>query len=39
MAGGRDEGLIFLKGKPLRKVPAGKMVEALLEEVNRLGEE
>jgi len=36
MAGGKGSGLIFRKGKPLRKVAESKIVEALMEEVRKL---
>lgn len=41
IAGGRNEGLVFRRGKPVRKVPASQLVEALLTEIKRLeqGEE
>lgn len=33
IAGGRHAGMLFKKGKPVRKVPEGGLVEALLEEI------
>ncbi len=36
MAGGKGSGLIFRRGKPIRKVAESKIVEALIEEVRRL---
>ena len=36
IAGGEGEGLIFRKGKVLYKVPQEKLVEALLEEIEKL---
>lgn len=36
LAGGRGEGVLFSKGKALRRVPAGKMVDELMSEINRL---
>ncbi len=35
IAGGKGEGLIFAHGKPLRKVPAERLVDALFEEIDR----
>ncbi|PLY03060.1 MAG: 4-hydroxy-3-methylbut-2-en-1-yl diphosphate synthase [Desulfuromonas sp.] len=39
LAGGRGEGVIFRKGKLVRKVPETEMVEALLEEARKMIEE
>jgi (E)-4-hydroxy-3-methylbut-2-enyl-diphosphate synthase len=36
IAGGRGEGLIFKKGRVLRKVPEERLVEELMREVNNL---
>lgn len=36
IAGGRGCGLLFKKGQVLRKVPEDKLIEALLEEVEKL---
>ena len=36
IAGGKGEMLLFRKGEPLRKVPEGEAVAALMEEVDRL---
>lgn len=36
IAGGKGEGLVFKKGEILRKVPEDKLVDALLEEVEKL---
>lgn len=36
IAGGKDEGLIFRKGEILYKVPQNKLVDALMEEIDRL---
>ncbi len=36
VAGGKGEGLIFRHGEVLRKVPEGKLVEALLDEIKKL---
>lgn len=36
IAGGKGEGLIFRKGKVLYKVPQEKLVDALLEEIEKL---
>lgn len=36
VAGGKGIGLIFRKGKVIRKVPEAKIVEALMEEVEKL---
>jgi len=33
IAGGRGVGLLFKKGKRIRKVPEGQLVDALLEEL------
>ncbi len=35
LAGGRGEGVIFRKGKLVRKVPQAEMVEALIEEAHK----
>jgi len=39
LAGGRGEGVIFRRGKLIRKVPQAEMVEALIEEAQRLIDE
>ena len=39
LAGGRGEGVIFRRGKLIRKVPQAEMVEALIEEAHRLIDE
>lgn len=39
VAGGNGEGLIFKKGKILRKVPEERIAEELLKEIERFGEE
>ena len=36
IAGGRGEGLLFAKGKILRKVPEEKLVDALMAEIDKL---
>ena len=36
IAGGKGEGLVFRKGKILRKVPEGRLLEELLAEVEKL---
>ena len=36
IAGGEGEGLLFQKGKILRKVPEDQLLAALLEEVDKL---
>lgn len=36
VAGGEGEGLLFKKGKILRKVPEDQLLAALLEEVDKL---
>ena len=36
IAGGRGEGLLFRKGKILRKVPQEQLVDALMEEIHKL---
>ena len=36
MAAGKGVGLIFAKGEPLRKVAEGEIVDALIEEIERL---
>ena len=33
IAGGREYGLLFVKGKPMKKLPIGELLPALLEEV------
>src|SRR5687767_1908928 len=35
ITGAKDEGLIFAHGKPLRKIPQAKLVDALFEEIDR----
>ncbi|MCK9594497.1 MAG: flavodoxin-dependent (E)-4-hydroxy-3-methylbut-2-enyl-diphosphate synthase [Candidatus Omnitrophica bacterium] len=35
IAFGRKDGLFFKKGKPMRKIPAKKCVDALLDEINK----
>ncbi len=35
IAGGKGEGLVFARGKPIRKVPAEELVDALFEEIER----
>ena len=36
VAAGKGVGLLFSKGEPLRKVPEAQIVDALLEEIDRL---
>lgn len=36
IAAGRGSGIIFVRGVPVRKVPADRLLEALMEEVDRL---
>ncbi|MBO8127579.1 MAG: flavodoxin-dependent (E)-4-hydroxy-3-methylbut-2-enyl-diphosphate synthase [Peptococcaceae bacterium] len=36
IAGGKGVGLVFRKGKPVRRVPEGQLVTALLEEIAKL---
>lgn len=36
LAGGKGIGLLFRKGKPIRKVPESEMIEALMTEVEKL---
>ncbi|MBE0476841.1 MAG: flavodoxin-dependent (E)-4-hydroxy-3-methylbut-2-enyl-diphosphate synthase [Coriobacteriia bacterium] len=38
VAAGAGVGLVFAKGEPVRKVPEAEIVDALMEEVRRLGE-
>ncbi len=38
IAGGKGEGLLFKKGKILRKVPEEKLLDALMEELDRMEE-
>ena len=35
ITGAKDEGLVFSRGKPLRKVPTGQLVEVLFEEIDK----
>jgi (E)-4-hydroxy-3-methylbut-2-enyl-diphosphate synthase len=35
VAFGKSEGLLFRKGKPIRKVPFKKCVDTLLQEISR----
>lgn len=39
IAGGRDEGLLFMKGEIVRKVPEATMVDELKKEIDKLAEE
>ena len=39
LAGGKDEFLLFEKGVPVRKIPAGCAVDEFVKEVIRVGEE
>ena len=39
IAGARGEGLLFMKGKTVRKVPEATMVEELKVEIDKLAEE
>ena len=36
VAGGKGYGLIFKKGEILRKLPESELLEALIEEINKL---
>ena len=36
IAGGDGEGLLFAKGNILRKLPQDKLVDALMEEIDKL---
>src|SRR6056297_821109 len=36
IAGGKGEGLIFKKGEPLKKVKEGRLVQALMEEIDKM---
>ena len=36
IAGGAGEGLLFRRGEVLRKVPQEQLVEALMEEIEKL---
>lgn len=36
IAGGDGEGLLFAKGKILRKLPQSELVDALMEEIDKL---
>ena len=36
IAGGKGEGLLFAKGKILRKVPQEQLVDALFQEIDKL---
>ena len=36
IAGGNGEGLLFRKGEPLYKVPQERLVDALMEEIEKL---
>ncbi len=38
ITGAKNEGLIFSQGKPLRKVPQDRLVDALFEEIDRFHE-
>jgi (E)-4-hydroxy-3-methylbut-2-enyl-diphosphate synthase len=39
IAGGKGEGLLFRKGEIVRKVPAGQLADALVEEARRMAAE
>jgi (E)-4-hydroxy-3-methylbut-2-enyl-diphosphate synthase len=39
VAAGKGTGVIFVKGEPVKKVPEARIVEALMEEVDRLAAE
>ncbi len=39
IAGGRESGLLFVKGEMLRKVPPGRMLEELLREIDKAARE
>ena len=39
LAGGKDEFLMFRKGKTVRKLPAATAVDEFVEEVKKLGKE
>ena len=36
IAGGKGEGLVYKKGKPIGKVPEDKMLEFLMAEIERM---
>jgi (E)-4-hydroxy-3-methylbut-2-enyl-diphosphate synthase len=36
IAGGKGEGLVYKKGKPVKKVPEGEMLEFLMSEIERM---
>jgi (E)-4-hydroxy-3-methylbut-2-enyl-diphosphate synthase len=38
VAGGRGQGILFKKGKVVRKIPEDQLAAALIREVNRLVE-
>ena len=38
VAAGKGVGLVFAHGEPVRKVPEAEIVDALMEEIARLGE-
>ena len=35
IAGGKGQGILFKKGETVRKIPADKLVEELLDEINK----
>jgi (E)-4-hydroxy-3-methylbut-2-enyl-diphosphate synthase len=39
IAGGKGLGLLFAKGKMIRKVPESKLAESLLEEIKKIEKE
>jgi (E)-4-hydroxy-3-methylbut-2-enyl-diphosphate synthase len=39
LAGGRDGGLLFVKGKMVRRVPPERMMEELLKEIRKMASE
>jgi (E)-4-hydroxy-3-methylbut-2-enyl-diphosphate synthase len=39
IAGGRGWGLLFREGTPIRRVPESQLVDALMEEINRIIQE
>jgi len=36
IAGGKNEGLLYIKGKKIRKIPENRIVEELITEINKL---
>jgi (E)-4-hydroxy-3-methylbut-2-enyl-diphosphate synthase len=38
IAGGKGEGVVFVRGKPVKKVPEISLLDALIEQVQKMGD-